>query len=94
MHRRNLFKSITASTLIKFYFFKVQLKRWIQSFDIISTAERLVASLLLALKVSRPGLWGALVWLYVLPHPWPLFDFDSPAKIVGLVYVTFPLNFF
>ncbi|MEM8907345.1 MAG: hypothetical protein AAGD05_05815, partial [Bacteroidota bacterium] len=43
------------------------------------------------LKVSRPGLWFATLWLYFLPtsqmsllHSWPFW--------LGLVYVTFPLN--
>ncbi len=45
------------------------------------------------LKVSRPGLWFAAIWLYLLPtgqmpellHSWEFW--------YGLFYVTFPLNF-
>lgn len=47
---------------------------------------------LFCLKTSRPGLWFPTIWLYTLPVAgqdiW-----DSPAFWVGLLYVTFPLNF-
>ena len=45
------------------------------------------------LKTSRPGLWFATIWLYMLPcsqmnelwHTWEFW--------LGLIYITFPLNF-
>lgn len=45
------------------------------------------------LKLSRPGLWFATIWLYLLPtsqvdHIWQTIPFW-----IGLVYITFPLNF-
>jgi 4-hydroxybenzoate polyprenyltransferase len=44
------------------------------------------------LKVSRPGLWFQTLWLYTLPTS-RLSVFHSPIFWLGLVYVTFPLNF-
>ena len=48
--------------------------------------------LLFCLKTSRPGLWFPTLWLYTLPlagqSPW-----SEVAFWVGLLYVTFPLNF-
>jgi 4-hydroxybenzoate polyprenyltransferase len=44
------------------------------------------------LKVSRPGLWFQTLWLYTLPTS-HLLIFNSPLFWLGLVYVTFPLNF-
>ncbi len=49
--------------------------------------------LLFYLKVSRPGLWFATVWLYLLPtsqNEILLISFDF---WYGLFYVCFPLNF-
>ncbi len=48
--------------------------------------------LLFWLKVSRPGLWFQTLWLYTLPTS-RLPVFHSPLFWLGLVYVTFPLNF-
>jgi len=44
------------------------------------------------LKISRPGLWFATVWLYLLPTS-QMDVFESPQFWFGLLYVTFPLNF-
>jgi len=45
------------------------------------------------LKVSRPGLWFAAIWLYLLPTG-QQFELLSTWKFwYGLFYVTFPLNF-
>ena len=44
------------------------------------------------LKVSRPGLWFQTLWLYTLPTS-RLPVLHSPLFWLGLVYVTFPLNF-
>lgn len=48
--------------------------------------------LLFWLKVSRPGLWFATIWLYLLPTGqmdiWQDYDFW-----LGFFYVCFPLNF-
>ena len=48
--------------------------------------------LLFWLKVSRPGLWFQTLWLYTLPTS-RLPVLHSPVFWLGLVYVTFPLNF-
>jgi 4-hydroxybenzoate polyprenyltransferase len=45
------------------------------------------------LKVSRPGLWFQTLWLYTLPTARIPEVLHSPAFWLGLVYVTFPLNF-
>ena len=52
----------------------------------------MIAQLFFWLKISRPGLWFATVWLYILPtsqmdilHSFPFW--------LGLFYVCFPLNF-
>ena len=48
--------------------------------------------LIFYLKVSRPGLWFATVWLYLLPTgQMPVWE-NVPFWL-GLLYVTFPLNF-
>jgi 4-hydroxybenzoate polyprenyltransferase len=44
------------------------------------------------LKVSRPGLWFQTLWLYTLPTS-RLPILHSPVFWLGLLYVTFPLNF-
>lgn len=44
------------------------------------------------LKVSRPGLWFATLWLYLLPTS-QMDIMSSPIFWFGLIYVTFPLNF-
>ena len=45
------------------------------------------------LKVSRPGLWFATVWLYMLPTGQMEEVWTSIPFWIGLFYVTFPLNF-
>lgn len=49
--------------------------------------------LLFYLKVSRPGLWFATVWLYMLPTSGNMDALSSVAFWIGLAYVCFPLNF-
>ena len=44
------------------------------------------------LKVSRPGLWFPTIWLYMLPFGGHQF-WVEPMFWLGLLYVTFPLNF-
>jgi len=44
------------------------------------------------LKVSRPGLWFATIWLYLLPTS-QIEVFDSWEFWFGLFYICFPLNF-
>ncbi len=44
------------------------------------------------LKVSRPGLWFATLWLYLLPTS-QMDIWNSSVFWFGLFYVTFPLNF-
>jgi len=48
--------------------------------------------LLFYLKVSRPGLWFPTIWLYMLPFGGHQF-WVEPMFWLGLLYVTFPLNF-
>ncbi len=44
------------------------------------------------LKVSRPGLWFATIWLYLLPTS-QMNLLDEPSFWIGLFYICFPLNF-
>jgi len=53
----------------------------------------LINKLLFWLKVSRPGLWFATVWLYMLPTGQMDQVWTSIPFWIGLFYVTFPLNF-
>ena len=48
---------------------------------------------MLDLKISRPGLWFPTIWIYLVPfsnqdHYWETLPFW-----VGLIYVSFPLNY-
>ena len=45
------------------------------------------------LKVSRPGLWFATLWLYLLPTGQIEDIWYSWKFYAGLIYVSFPLNF-
>ncbi len=51
-----------------------------------------MSNLLFFLKVSRPGLWFATVWLYMMPLS-GLDLTDQWTFWVGLFYICFPLNF-
>jgi len=53
----------------------------------------LLTKVLFYLKTSRPGLWFATLWLYLLPTSQNLDIWTSVPFWLGLVYVTFPLNF-
>ena len=53
----------------------------------------MLKTLLFYLKVSRPGLWFATIWLYLLPTSRSLELLESPAFWFGLLYVCFPINF-
>lgn len=44
------------------------------------------------LKVSRPGLWFATIWLYLLPTS-QMEVWSSTSFWFGLFYICFPLNF-
>ncbi|MBC7885686.1 MAG: UbiA family prenyltransferase [Saprospiraceae bacterium] len=48
---------------------------------------------LLYLKVSRPGLWFATIWLYMLPTSQSPEMFHSFLFWYGFFYICFPLNF-
>jgi 4-hydroxybenzoate polyprenyltransferase len=45
------------------------------------------------LKTSRPGLWFATLWLYLLPTSLATNVLVTMPFWVGILYVTFPLNF-
>ena len=45
------------------------------------------------IKVSRPGLWFATLWLYLLPTSQMYLIVESWEFWYGLIYVCFPLNF-
>lgn len=45
------------------------------------------------MKVSRPGLWFATIWLYLLPTSGQPELFNTIPFWLGLFYVSFPLNF-
>lgn len=44
------------------------------------------------LKSSRPGLWFATLWLYLLPTSQMTEIWTSVPFWIGIIYVTFPLN--
>ncbi len=52
----------------------------------------MIKQLLFWLKVSRPGLWFATLWLYLLPTSGMDILYSSVFWL-GLFYITFPLNF-
>lgn len=54
--------------------------------------ENTFSRLLFYLKASRPGLWFATLWLYLLPTSQMTDIADHSAFWIGLFYVTFPLN--
>ena len=45
------------------------------------------------LKVSRPGLWFATIWLYLLPTSQLTDIWSSVPFWIGFFFVSFPLNF-
>lgn len=49
--------------------------------------------ILFYLKVSRPGLWFATLWLYLLPTSQMSSIWESPVFWYGFIYACFPLNF-
>ncbi len=51
-----------------------------------------MSRLIFLLKVSRPGLWFATIWLYLLPTS-QMDIWQSPNFWFGLFYICFPLNF-
>ncbi len=53
----------------------------------------MLKQLLFYLKVSRPGLWFATGWLYLLPTSQVSDIIYSPLFWYGLFYTSFPLNF-
>ena len=57
------------------------------------THKSISSTLLFWLKVSRPGLWFATLWLYLLPTSQMDNIWTSSSFWIGFVYVTFPLNF-
>ena len=50
-------------------------------------------TLLFYLKVSRPGLWFATIWLYLLPTGGMEDIWQNEVFWLGFFYVCFPLNF-
>ncbi|MFK8104538.1 MAG: UbiA family prenyltransferase [Saprospiraceae bacterium] len=52
----------------------------------------MLAKLIFWLKVSRPGLWFATIWLYILPTS-QMDIWASPHFWLGFFYCCFPLNF-
>ncbi len=45
------------------------------------------------LKISRPGLWFPTIWIYLVPFTFETAFWESAIFWVGLVFVTFPLNY-
>lgn len=48
---------------------------------------------LLDLKISRPGLWFPTIWIYLVPFSTQEGFLKSPLFWLGLLFVTFPLNY-
>ncbi len=45
------------------------------------------------LKISRPGLWFPTIWIYLVPFSIESHFWENPIFWIGLVFVTFPLNY-
>ncbi len=45
------------------------------------------------LKISRPGLWFPTIWIYLVPFSIASHFWENPIFWLGLVFVTFPLNY-
>ena len=45
------------------------------------------------LKISRPGLWFPTIWIYLVPFSLTENFWESPLFWLGLIFVTFPLNY-
>ena len=45
------------------------------------------------LKISRPGLWFPTVWIYLVPFSFETSFWNSYIFWIGLIFVTFPLNY-
>lgn len=45
------------------------------------------------LKISRPGLWFPTIWIYLVPFSLTANFWKFPLFWIGLVFVTFPLNY-
>ena len=50
-------------------------------------------SLLHDLKISRPGLWFPTIWIYLVPFSLETNFWESHLFWIGLLFVTFPLNY-
>ncbi len=49
---------------------------------------------MLDLKISRPGLWFSTIWIYMVPFSDQEGFLETFSFWSGLVFVTFPLNYF
>jgi len=45
------------------------------------------------LKISRPGLWFPTIWIYLIPFQFTDCFWKNPLFWIGLLFVTFPLNY-
>ena len=45
------------------------------------------------LKISRPGLWFPTIWIYLVPFSLEDEFWLQPIFWIGLLFVTFPLNY-
>ncbi|MEM0517965.1 UbiA family prenyltransferase [Aequorivita flava] len=54
---------------------------------------KIIKHLLKSLKISRPGLWFPVIWIYLVPFDLASRFWETPLFWVGLVFVTFPLNY-
>lgn len=45
------------------------------------------------LKISRPGLWFPTLWIYLIPFSLSDRYWTTPIFWIGLLFVTFPLNY-
>jgi len=45
------------------------------------------------LKISRPGLWFPTIWIYLIPFSFSDNFWENPIFWIGLLFVTFPLNY-
>lgn len=53
----------------------------------------MISTFIRDLKISRPGLWFATVWIYLVPLSFDDKFWEQPTFWVGFFFVTFPLNY-
>lgn len=62
------------------------------SFVVLTQTQNIIISFK-DIKISRPGLWFPTIWIYLVPFSLATNFWEQSAFWIGLVFVTFPLNY-